>query len=139
MTAGGKNVAPAGLEDAIRSHPLVSQCLVVGEGRPFIAALITLDTEMLPGWLSSNGHEPITAEQARTDPQVRQALQQAVDRANSHVSRAESIRVFDILEEDFTISNDYLTPSLKVKRAAVLRDMSATVNALYAKAGAERA
>ena len=139
VTAGGKNVAPAGLEDAIRSHPLVSQCLVVGEGRPFIAALITLDTEMLPGWLSSNGHEPITAEQARTDPQVRQALQQAVDRANSHVSRAESIRVFDILEEDFTISNDYLTPSLKVKRAAVLRDMSATVDALYAKAGAERA
>ena len=138
VTAGGKNVAPAQLEDAIRAHPLVSQCLVVGEGRPFIAALITLDTEMLPGWLEAHGLAPLTPQQAREDAQVRATLQEAVDKANSLVSRAESIRVFDVLDGDFTIANDYLTPSLKVKRSAVLRDMSDRVDGLYADAAASR-
>ncbi|HCX85425.1 MAG TPA: long-chain fatty acid--CoA ligase [Micrococcales bacterium] len=139
VTAGGKNVAPAQLEDAIRAHPLVSQCLVVGEGRPFIAALLTLDPEMLPGWLSAHGREPLTLEQARTDPGVRAALQEAVDGANAQVSRAESIRVFEILDGDFTIANDYLTPSLKVKRSAVLHDLAGTVDGLYEEAAGRRA
>ncbi|WP_454294605.1 AMP-dependent synthetase/ligase [Salana multivorans] len=139
VSAGGKNVAPAQLEDAVRAHPLVSQCLVVGEGRPFIAALVTIDTEMLPGWLSAHGKEALTAEQAMVDADVRAAVQEAIDRANGHVSRAESIRVWDFLDGDFTIDNDYLTPSMKVKRAAVLRDMSDRVDALYTRAAAERA
>ena len=138
VTAGGKNVAPAQLEDAIRAHPLVSQCLVVGEGRPFIAALVTLDVEMLPGWLSAHGKAAMTPQEAAADPEVRAAVQEAVNRANKHVSRAESVRVWDFLDGDFTIDNDYLTPSLKVKRAAVLRDMAPKVDELYAQAAASR-
>ncbi|GMA31479.1 AMP-dependent synthetase/ligase [Litorihabitans aurantiacus] len=138
VTAGGKNVAPAQLEDAIRAHPLVSQCLVVGEGRPFIAALVTIDSEMLPGWLAAQGKDEMTLAQAVTDPDVRAAVGSAVDRANSHVSRAESIREFRILETDFTIANDYLTPSMKVKRSAVLRDLAGTLEELYRDAAASR-
>ncbi len=138
VTAGGKNVAPAQLEDAVRSHPLVSQCLVVGEGRPVIAALVTLDTEMLPGWLSAHGKDPLTPSQAIEDADVVAAVQEAVDRANEHVSRAESIRTFKLLDTDFTIANDYLTPSMKVKRSAVLRDLSGTLDELYDGAAASR-
>lgn len=139
ITAGGKNVAPAQLEDAIRAHPLVSQCLVVGEGRPFIACLITLDSEMLPGWLEAHGKPAMSVAQAREDADVRAALDMAVERANKHVSRAESIRVYEVLEEDFTVENEYLTPSLKVKRAAVLRDLADQIDALYARAASGRA
>ncbi|ACQ80157.1 AMP-dependent synthetase and ligase [Beutenbergia cavernae DSM 12333] len=138
VTAGGKNVAPAPLEDAIRAHPLVSQCLVVGDGRPFVAALITLDPEMLPTWLSSRGKPELTVAQARTDEDVLAAIDEAVNRANTHVSRAESIRKVVVLEDDFTIANDYLTPSLKVKRSAVVRDRAAVIDELYAAAATER-
>lgn len=138
VTAGGKNVAPSGLEDAIRANPLVSQCVVVGDGRPFIAALVTLDTEMLPGWLSAHGKPDLTPEQARSDTDVIAEVQGAIDTANSHVSRAESIREWEFLEEDFTIGNDYLTPSMKVKRSAVLRDMAARVDQLYEAAAQRR-
>ncbi|PWD49849.1 long-chain fatty acid--CoA ligase [Serinibacter arcticus] len=139
VTAGGKNVAPAQLEDAVRAHPLVSQCLVVGEGRPFIAALITIDAEMLPGWLSSHGKESLTVSQAITDADVVAAVQTAVDRANSHVSRAESIRTFKLLDSDFTVANDYLTPSMKVKRSAVLKDLDGTLEELYSQAAPTKA
>lgn len=131
VTAGGKNVAPAVLEDRVRSHPLVSQVVVVGDAQPFIAALVTLDLEALPNWLSARGMEPLTLEQAKTHPDVLAALDQAVQRANKAVSRAESIRKFAILNTDFTIDNGYLTPSLKVKRNVVLADYAAEINELY--------
>ncbi|MFD1507692.1 AMP-binding protein [Georgenia yuyongxinii] len=139
VTAGGKNVAPAPLEDSIRAHPLVSQCVVVGDQRPFIGALVTLDAEMLPGWLANHGREALTAEQARTDPMVREHIQMAVDRANAKVSRAESIRAFHVLEGDFTVENGYLTPSLKVKRDKVLGDYADAVEEFYVGAAARRA
>jgi long-chain acyl-CoA synthetase len=131
VTAGGKNVAPAVLEDRVRSHPLVSQVVVVGDAQPFIAALITIDMEALPNWLSARGLEPLTLEQAKTNPDVLAALDQAVARANRAVSRAESIRKFSILDTDFTVANDYLTPSLKVKRNLVLKDFAHEVDELY--------
>ncbi len=131
VTAGGKNVAPAVLEDRVRSHPLVSQVVVVGDAQPFIAALITIDMEALPNWLSARGLEPLTLEQAKTNPDVLAALDQAVARANRAVSRAESIRKFSILDTDFTVANDYLTPSLKVKRNLVLKDFAHEVAELY--------
>jgi long-chain acyl-CoA synthetase len=131
VTAAGKNVAPSILEDRVRAHPLVSQCVVVGDNRPFVAALITLDAEMLPTWLEAQGKTPMGVAEARTDPDVRTALDAAVSRANEAVSRAESIRAYKVLEGDFTIANGYLTPSLKVIRHAVLRDFAAAVDELY--------
>ena len=119
VTAGGKNVAPAVLEDRVRAHPLVSQCLVVGDGKPFVAALITIDEEAWTGSLD--------------DPELRAEVQKAVDDANSQVSQAESIRKFEILDEDWTEENGYLTPSFKVKRNAVLRDYHDTVEALFVR------
>ncbi|PRZ03891.1 long-chain acyl-CoA synthetase [Isoptericola sp. CG 20/1183] len=131
VTAGGKNVAPAALEDRIRAHALVSQCVVVGDNRPFIGALISLDPEGLPGWLKMHDKPEMTVEQARTDADVLAALDTAVTRANQAVSRAESIRKFSLLPEDLTVENGYLTPSLKVKRSVVMADFSADVDALY--------
>ncbi|MET0820872.1 MAG: AMP-dependent synthetase/ligase [Aeromicrobium sp.] len=119
VTAGGKNVAPAVLEDRVRAHPLVSQCLVVGDGKPFVAALVTIDEEAWTGKLD--------------DPELHAEVQKAVDDANSQVSQAESIRKFEILPEDWTEENGYLTPSFKVKRNAVLRDFHDTVEALFVR------
>ena len=131
VTAGGKNVAPAVLEDRLRAHPLVSQCIVVGDQKPFIAALLTLDEEMLPMWATNHGLEGITAAKARTDETVLAELQKAVDEANSAVSKAESIRKFAVLEADFTEESGHLTPSLKLKRNVVMRDFADEVDALY--------
>jgi long-chain acyl-CoA synthetase len=131
VTAGGKNVAPAVLEDRLRGHPLVSQVVVVGDQRPFIGALVTLDTELLPGWLSNHGLPEMDATTAAAHPRVLEALDRAVARANEAVSRAESIRKIRVLDIDFTEANGYLTPSLKVKRALVLRDLAAQVDELY--------
>ncbi len=138
VTAGGKNVAPSVMEDALRAHPLVSQCVVVGDQRPFVAALITLDEEMLPGWLSVRDLPAMTATEAAKHPVVLKAIQRAVDRSNKKVSRAESIRRFEILDSDFTVENEYLTPSLKVKRNLVLKDYGHIVDELYEKAAQER-
>ena len=132
VTAGGKNVAPAVLEDRLRAHPLVSQCIVVGDQKPFIAALVTLDPEMYPAWAKNNGIEGVTLEQARTNDVVRAEIQRAVDDANKAVSKAESIRKFAILEGDFTEENGYLTPSMKLKRNIVLKDFHDDVEAIYA-------
>lgn len=132
VTAGGKNVAPAGLEDRLRAHPLISQCIVVGDKKPFIAALITLDEEMWPAWSKNNGLDGVTLEQARDNERVIAEIQSAVDGANTSVSRAESIRKFTILPGDFTEDNGYLTPSLKLKRSVVMKDYEAAVEELYA-------
>ncbi|MGN7247022.1 AMP-dependent synthetase/ligase [Janibacter anophelis] len=131
VTAGGKNVAPGVLEDRLRAHPIISQCLVVGDGKPFIAALVTLDEEMLPGWAANNGLGTLTVEQARTNETVLAEVQSAVDEANKAVSKAESIRKFSILGEDFTEDNGTLTPSMKLKRNVIMRDFEDDVEALY--------
>jgi long-chain acyl-CoA synthetase len=134
VTAGGKNVAPAVLEDRLRAHPLISQCMVVGDNRPFIACLITLDPEALDHWKQQHGKPAdATAADLANDPDLLAEIQAAVDDANKAVSRAESIRKFTILPVDFTTENDYITPSLKVKRALVARDFAAEIEALYTR------
>jgi long-chain acyl-CoA synthetase len=135
VTAGGKNVAPAVLEDRLRAHPLVSQCIVVGDQKPFIGALITLDAEMLPSWAENNGLKGLSVDDARTNTVVHAEIQSAVDDANKAVSNAESIRKFTILPGDFTEDNGYLTPSLKLKRNIVMKDYASEVEALYSGAG----
>lgn len=116
----------------MRAHPLVSQCVVVGDRRPFIAALITLDQEALPGWLEQHGNPAdMSVERLRHDPEVRAAIQAAVDDANQAVSRVESIRAFQILPTDFTITGGGLTPSLKVKRTVVLKEYANEISAIY--------
>lgn len=133
VTAGGKNVAPAVIEDRLRAYPLVSQCLVIGDGRPFIGALVTLDEFALPGWLKGKGMAPMTVAEAARDPKVRERIAKAIDRANSAVSRAESVRNFEVLESDFTVENGTLTPSLKVKRNRVLVDYADAVERVYSR------
>ncbi len=131
VTAGGKNVAPAVLEDRLRGHPLISQVVAVGDQKPYIGALVTLDADMLPGWLANHGLPGMSVLDAASHPDVLAAIDRAVQRANEAVSRAESIRRFHVLDSDFTVANGYLTPSLKVKRRVILRDFSAHVEALY--------
>jgi len=132
VTANGKNVAPAQMEDRLRAHTLVSQCVVVGDQRHFIGCLITLDAESLPSWGANHGKPGLDVEHARQDPDVLAELQRAVDGVNESVSRAESIRKFRVLPGDFTVENQYLTPSQKVKRGEVLKDFAADVEAIYA-------
>ena len=131
VTAGGKNVSPATLEDPLRSHPLISQVVVVGDKRPFVAALITLDEEMLPVWLKNHGLPAMSVAEASTNVEVQASLERAVERANAHVSRAESIRAIRVLTSDFTEANGMLTPSLKVKRAVVTKRFEAVINDIY--------
>ncbi|MFD3590598.1 AMP-dependent synthetase/ligase [Streptomyces sp. NPDC058683] len=134
VTSGGKNVSPAVLEDRLRSRAPVGQCLVVGDNRPFVAALITLDPEALAHWLSVRKLPPDTplADLVRDD-RLRAEVQKAVDHANAAVSRAESIRAFALVEGDFTEDNGLLTPSLKVKRHAVTARYADEIEALYRK------
>jgi len=132
VTAGGKNVAPAVLEDRLRAHPLISQCMVVGDGKAFIGALITIDPEAFPAWRDRHG-KPATATVAdlREDPDLVAAVQAAVDDANRAVSKAEAIRRFRILATDFTEDGGELTPTLKLKRAVVLKQYADEVAAIY--------
>jgi len=139
VTAGGKNVAPAVIEDRLRAYPLVSQCIVIGDGRPFIGALVTLDEAALPGWLKSKGIEAMSVAQAAGDPRVRARVAKAIERANSVVSRAESVRNFEILDSDFTIEKGTLTPSLKVKRDRVLALHREAVERVYAHHDSQKA
>ena len=131
ITAGGKNVVPCLLEDRLRAHPLISQCIVIGDQKPFIAALITLDAEMLPAWANNHKLAHLSLQDARTNDTIHAELQRAVDHANKSVSKPESIRKFTILAGDFTEDNGYLTPSLKLKRAMVMKDFDNEVEALY--------
>lgn len=134
VTASGKNVIPAQLEDMIRANALVSQCVVVGDQRPFISALITLDEEALPGWLERHElpAETTMAEAARHSA-VQAEIQGLVDSANESVSQAEAIKVFRIVEQDFTEATGHLTPSMKIKRAQVLKDYSTVVEEIYSQ------
>jgi long-chain acyl-CoA synthetase len=132
VTAGGKNVAPAVLEDRLRSHALISQCMVVGDGKPFVAALITLDPETLGPWKQAHG-KPADATVAalRDDPDLIADVQAAVDDANQAVSRAESIKKFRILDVDFTQEAGQLTVKLGIRRSVLLKDFAADIDALY--------
>jgi long-chain acyl-CoA synthetase len=133
VTAGGKNVAPAVLEDRLRAHPLISQCMVVGDNQPFIASLITIDQDMLKGWIASNGKAGATLETLRNDPDLIAVIQTAVDEANKAVSKAESIRKFSILPVDFTIAGGQLTAKLSLKRHVIAEQFAAEISALFTK------
>ncbi len=136
ITAGGKNVAPAPLEDAIRADPIVGQVVVVGDRMPFVSALVTLDPEMLPVWLANNGlPADLGLEKAAAEPAVRTEVQRAIDRANETVSRAESIRAFSILPVEWTEASGHLTPKLSIKRSVILADFADVISDLYAGAG----
>ena len=135
VTAGGKNVAPAFLEDPIRANPVISQVVAVGDAKPFISALITLDTEMLPMWLTNNKLDPyMSLAEATVNPAVVAEVQAAVDRANARVSRAESIRKFTILPIQFTEESGHLTPKMSIKRNVIVKDFANEIEAMYAGA-----
>ncbi len=134
ITSGGKNVTPpAPLEDWLRAHPLVSQCMVVGDNRSFITALITLEEDGLAHWCRMRKKQDVPMRELVHDEELHTALQRAVDEANRLVSRAESIRKFTVLPVDFTEERGHLTPSLKLKRAAIARDFAEEIEALYRK------
>ncbi|MBB5933437.1 AMP-dependent synthetase/ligase [Streptomyces zagrosensis] len=132
VTAGGKNVAPAVIEDRIRAHALVAECMVVGEARPFVGALITLDEEFLPRWAAEHGKPADSAAaDLRFDPELRAEVQRAVDDGNAAVSKAESVREFRILPTQFTEDSGHVTPSMKLKRNVVAKDYADEIEAIY--------
>ena len=132
VTAGGKNVAPAALEDPIRANPIIGQVVVVGDQKPFISALVTLDPEMLPTWLANNGlPADMSLAEAAQNPKVREEVQRAVDMANKNVSRAESIRKFTILGSEWTEASGHLTPKMSIKRNVILSDFADAVDDIY--------
>ncbi|MEX3566455.1 long-chain fatty acid--CoA ligase [Micrococcus endophyticus] len=138
VTAGGKNVAPAMLEDAIRSDALISQVMVVGDAKPFIAAIVTLDADTLPSWLAAHGlPKDLDVAAAAKEERVRRHVQEVVDKANSAVSRAEGIREFRILDRDFSMEEGHMTPSLKMKRAVIMQDFAAEIADIYGEAPAQ--
>ncbi|MGE6839149.1 AMP-dependent synthetase/ligase [Streptomyces niveus] len=131
ITSAGKNVAPAPLEDWLRAHPLIGQCLVLGDNRPYVTALLTLEPDGLAHWCQMRKKEHLTREELVTDEDLLAALQRAVDEANRLVSRAESIRRFRVLPGSFTEASGQLTPSLKVRREAVIEDFAVEIEELY--------
>ncbi len=131
VTAAGKNVAPAPLEDSIRAHRLISQVMVVGDDKPFIGALVTLDVEALGQWKAANGRPDASLAELASDPAIVAEVQGAVDNANRMVSKAEQIKKFVILDKDLTEETGHLTPSLKVKRNLVIRDFAQQIDDLY--------
>ncbi|MDA2962870.1 MAG: AMP-dependent synthetase/ligase [Actinomycetota bacterium] len=133
VTSGGKNVAPAVLEDRLRAHPLVSQCMVVGDNQPFIAALVTIDQDWLKGWVVNNKKEGASMADLTNDPDLISVIQTAVDEANKAVSKAESIRKFVILPTDFTIAGGHLTPKLSMKRAVIAKEFAKEIEQLFSK------
>ncbi|MER5340696.1 AMP-dependent synthetase/ligase [Streptomyces mirabilis] len=133
ITAGGKSVAPAPLENWLRSHPLIAQCIVLGDRRPYVTALITLDQDGVTHWRQMIGKHPVPPELLMDDPELNVILQRAIDEANKLVSRPESIRRFAVLPGDFTELAGHVTPTLKLKRAAIERDFSKEIEELYVR------
>ncbi|MCM2410529.1 long-chain fatty acid--CoA ligase [Streptomyces sp. RKAG290] len=131
VTSGGKSVSPAGLEERVRAHPLVAQCIVVGNDRPYIAALVTVDQEAVEHWLAMQGRQPMSPGDLVRDPDLEMEVRRAVVAANTAVSQAESIRTFRILAHQFTEEHGLLTPSLKLKRKAIETAYASEVDALY--------
>ncbi|PBC76686.1 long-chain acyl-CoA synthetase [Streptomyces sp. TLI_235] len=132
VTSSGKNLAPGALEERVRAHPLVAQCLVVGDNRPYVAALITLDAQALAHWLKLRGREQLDVWGALADTQLHGEVQRAVAAANTAVSRAESIRAFRLLPKEFSAEDGLLTPSLKMRRGAILAYYAGDIEELYA-------
>ncbi|MFF4726221.1 AMP-dependent synthetase/ligase [Streptomyces mirabilis] len=133
ITAGGKSVAPAPLENWLRSHPLIAQCIVLGDRRPYVTALITLDQDGVTHWRQMIGKHPVPPELLMDDPELNVILQRAIDEANKLVSRPESIRRFAVLPGDFTELAGHVTPTMKLKRAAIERDFSKEIEELYVR------
>ncbi len=134
VTAGGKNVAPAVLEDQLRSHSLISQAMVVGDAKPFVGALITIDPEAFDGWKERNGKGTgASVGDLATDPDLMAEVDTAVKQANQQVSHAESIRKFRILPVDFTEDTGELTPTMKLKRKVVAEKFATDIEAIYTK------
>ncbi len=131
VTAGGKNIAPSVIEDHIRGHALVAECMVVGDGRPFVGALLTVDEEFLPRWAEEHGKSGLSHEALLQDKELVAELQLAVDAGNALVSRAESVRKFKVLSIQFTEDSGHITPSLKLKRGVVAKDFADEIEALY--------
>lgn len=132
VTSGGKNVAPAVLEDRLRAHPLVSQCMVVGDNKPYIAALVTIDQDALKSWATANKKSGASLAELAKDPTLQSVIQTAVDEANKAVSRAESIRKFTILPADFTLAGGHLTAKLSIKRHVVAQEFAKEIEELFA-------
>ncbi|MCT9083828.1 AMP-dependent synthetase/ligase, partial [Streptomyces fulvoviolaceus] len=135
ITAGGKSVAPAPLENWLRAHPLISQVMVVGDARPYVGALVTLDIEGVSHWRRMNGKHPVPAELLLDDEDLRAVLQRAVDEANKLVSRPESIRRFTVLPVDLTEEAGHLTPSMKLKRDVIAEEFASWIEEMYAGPG----
>jgi long-chain acyl-CoA synthetase len=133
VTAGGKNVAPAVLEDRMGAYNLISQAMVVGEGKPFIGALVTLDPDAVAAWATAHHKAGLTAAELHDDPDLNAEIQAAVDDANAAVSRAESIRAWRLIDAQFTEESGHMTPTLKLKRAVVTSDFAEQIEALYAR------
>ncbi|CAB4553234.1 MAG: AMP-binding protein [Actinobacteria bacterium] len=132
VTAGGKNVAPTALEDPLRASPIIGQAVVIGDQRPFVAALLSLDPEMMPVWLANNGQpSDLTLSQAAKNPRVLQELQKAVDEVNATVSNAEAIKKFEVIDSELSEKSGHLTPSMKIKREAISRDFSPLIDKIY--------
>ncbi len=131
VTSGGKNIAPAVLEDRLRASELVSQGMVVGDNRPYVACLVTLDEDALRQWATDHGRSEHSAAELRDDPDLRDEVQRAIDSANAAVSRAEAIRTWRILDRDFTEAGGELTPTLKLRRKVIMDRYGADVEALY--------
>ena len=132
VTAGGKNVAPAVLEDRLRANPIISQCVVVGDNKPYIGALITLDQDALPQILAANNIESAPMSDLIQNADVRALVQKAVNAANEAVSNSEAIKKFVILPEDLTIDNGYLTPKMSIRRHLIVQDFASDIESLYA-------
>jgi long-chain acyl-CoA synthetase len=133
VTAAGKNVSPAPLENVIRANALVSQAMLVGDGRPAIAALITLDAASVQAWLEQNGRPDTPVAELVEDPAVLAEVRSAVDAANETVSSAEGVKRFRVLPVDFTEDGGQLTPTLKLKRAVIMREFADEIEAMYAR------
>ena len=131
VTAGGKNVAPAVLEDRLRANPIVSQCVVVGDNKPYIGALITLDQDALPQILAANNIESAPMSELINNADVRALVQKAVNAANEAVSNSEAIKKFVIMPEDLTIDNGYLTPKMSIRRHLIVQDFASDIESLY--------
>ena len=132
VTAGGKNVAPAALEDPIRANPIIGQVIVVGDQKPYISALLTLDEEMLPAWLHNNDLDAqMSVTEAAKNPKVLAEVQRAIDVGNASVSRAESIRKFQILDAELTEASGHLTPKMSIKRNVILKDFADVIEGMY--------
>ncbi|MFB6395058.1 long-chain fatty acid--CoA ligase [Polymorphospora sp. 2-325] len=131
VTAGGTNIAPAPIEDAVRAHPLISQCMLVGTGRPHVAALVTIDPHAWLRWRSAHGRPDASVATMRDDPQLRGEVQSAVDQANGTLSKTERVKTFRILPHDFTEADGEITPTLKIKREVIEAHHGSDIDALY--------